>query len=98
MKAKNIKIGTETEVDLDEFVEKVITCSRDGSNHDDDTGLDWELIGKRSCQFGKRMYTMDFLLGPLKSERKEQKRAKSSRLVKNKDALVRPDQVRNTSV
>lgn len=93
IKAKNIKIGEEVEIDLDKFVEKVITCSRDGINHDDEDGLDWELIGKRSCTFGKRVYTMDFLLGPLEVQRKEFKRAKSTRVVKNKEALVRPDQV-----
>lgn len=96
LKAKNLKIGADNEVDLTEFVEKVITCSRDGIHHDDDRGLDWELIGKRSCAFGKRMYTMDFLLGPLQVERKEIKRAKITRLVKNKEALKRPDQVRNS--
>jgi hypothetical protein len=93
IKAKNLKLGEENEISLDEFVEKVITSSMEGVH--DDEALDWKLIGERSCIFGKRAYTMDFLLGPLNVERKDIKRQKGTRVIKNKENLVRPAQVRH---
>jgi hypothetical protein len=93
-KAKNITIGDEHEVNIDEFVGKVITASKDGTNHRDDECMDWEFLGKRASTFGKRAHTMDFLLGPLEVERKQVKRGKVSRLVKNKEDLVEPAKVK----
>jgi hypothetical protein len=93
-KAKNIIIGDELEVNIDEFVGKVITASKDGTKHREDECMDWEYLGKIASIFGKRTHTMDFLLGPLEIERKQVKRGKVSRLVRNKEDLVEPAKVR----
>lgn len=92
-KTQNINIGQDTEVNLDEFVAKVITSSSEGVNHVHDVCLDWKLIGQRAIKFGKRAYTMDFMLGPLSVQRKESKRARTGKLSKNKEDLVMPAQV-----
>ncbi|KAI8988376.1 Nse4 C-terminal-domain-containing protein [Mycotypha africana] len=89
-KARNIKLGTENEVNIDKVVQKVITASKRGLHHVEDERLDWEYIGKTACIFGKRAHTMDFLLGPLAVEHKQNKRGKVNRLVKNKEDLVTP--------
>lgn len=87
-KVKNIKIGVETEVNLDEVVAKVISFSREGTRHDDGRHLDWEHIGRSACTFGKRARTMDFMLGAIDVQRKQIKRNQSVRVVKNKEDLV----------
>lgn len=92
-KAQNINIGQDTEVNLDEFVAKVITTSSEGPKHIHDVSLDWEYIGKKASMFGKRAYTMDFMLGPLSVQRKESKRVRTGKLSKNKEDLVMPAQV-----
>lgn len=92
-KTQNINIGQDTEINLDEFVAKVITTSSEGNNHIHDVCLDWELIGQRASTFGKRVHTMNFMLGPLSVQRKEIKKTRSGKLTKNKDDLVRPAQV-----
>lgn len=60
-KARNLKIGTDTLVNLDEFVSKIISFSREGTNHEEDEFLDWEHIGKNAIHFGKRAISMDFM-------------------------------------
>lgn len=71
----------------------MITFSSEGPNHVSDTCLDWELIGQKASTFGKRVHTMDFMLGPLSFQRKEQKRTRVGKLTKNKEDLVMPTQV-----
>lgn len=87
-KVKNIRIGAETEVNLDEVVAKVISFSREGTQHNDGRHLDWEHIGRSACTFGKRARTMDFMLGAIDVQRKQIKRNQSARVVKNKEDLV----------
>ncbi|KAI8646040.1 Nse4 C-terminal-domain-containing protein [Parasitella parasitica] len=87
-KIKNINIGADTEVSLDEVVAKIRKFSREGTQHDEDRHLDWEHIGKGACTFGKRAHTMDFMLGAIGVQRKQVKRTHSARIVKNKEDLV----------
>ncbi|CAO3663049.1 unnamed protein product [Rhizopus stolonifer] len=94
-KAKNLKIGTDMLINLDEFVSKIISSSREGVDHgEDDEYLDWEYLGKNAIHFGKRAVSMDFMLGPLAVEQKQVKRNKTSRLTKNKEDLVIPAQLK----
>ncbi|KAI9477814.1 MAG: Nse4 C-terminal-domain-containing protein [Benjaminiella poitrasii] len=97
-KAKNINIGVESEINLDDLVGKVITASKDGIHHVDDECLDWEYLGKKASLFSKKAQTMDFLLGPLYVERKQVKRAKTSRIVRNKEDLVTPTQLQKEDI
>ncbi|KAG1178057.1 hypothetical protein G6F70_001974 [Rhizopus microsporus] len=89
-KARNLKIGSDTLVNIDGFVSKVIAFSRNGVNHIEDKNLDWEHIGKRAMSYGKRAATMDFMLGPLAVEQKQIKKTKQTRITKNKEDLVVP--------
>lgn len=93
-KAKNITIGDEHEVNIDDFIGKVISASKDGIRHREDECLDWEHLGKRASAFGKKAHTMDCFLGPLKTECKQVKRSQVSRLVKNIEDLVEPTKVK----
>lgn len=92
-KVQAIKIGSDTDVNLDDFVGKVTTYSRSGTEHVEDDTLDWEHIGKLATEFSKRVHTMDFMLGPLAVEQKKIKRTNKARLTKNKEDLVVPEQV-----
>ncbi|CEP19484.1 hypothetical protein [Parasitella parasitica] len=87
-KIKNINIGTENDVNLEEIVTKIRQFSREGTQHDEERHLDWDRIGKNACTFGKRACTMDFMLGPLGVQRKQSKRTHTARVVKNKEDLV----------
>lgn len=92
-KTQSIRIGEGTEINLDELVAKIMTASSEGPNHVEGTCLDWELIGQRANKYGKRVHTMDFMLGPLSVQRKEVKKSKAVRITKNKSDLVTPTQV-----
>lgn len=91
---QTVKVGTDTEISLDDFVSKVITTSSEGNNPRPADQLDWEHIGKLASQFGKRAHTMDFMLGPLSVQRKEKRINRGVRLTKNKEDLVTPAKVR----
>ncbi|CEI95996.1 hypothetical protein RMCBS344292_10168 [Rhizopus microsporus] len=93
-KARNLKIGSDTLVNIDGFVSKVIAFSRNGVNHIEDKNLDWEHIGKRAMSYGKRAATMDFMLGPLAVEQKQIKKTKQTRITKNKEDLVVPTKLK----
>ncbi|KAG1463275.1 hypothetical protein G6F46_002324 [Rhizopus delemar] len=86
-KARNLKIGTDTLVNLDEFVSKIISFSREGTNHEEDEFLDWEHIGKNAIHFG-----------PLAVEQKQIKKARSTRITKNKEDLVIPAQLKESDL
>ncbi|KAI9281943.1 Nse4 C-terminal-domain-containing protein [Sporodiniella umbellata] len=97
-KAKNLKIGTDMLINLDEFVSKIISSSKEGTNDGGDEFLDWEYIGKNAIHFGKRAVSMDFMLGPLAVEQKQIKRAKTTRLIKNKEDLVIPAKLKEGDI
>ncbi|KAI8056378.1 Nse4 C-terminal-domain-containing protein [Thamnidium elegans] len=97
-KTQSIQIGDSVEVNLDELVAKVITFSSEGPNHIADTCLDWELIGQKASTFGKRVHTMDFMLGPLSFQRKELKRTRTGKLTKNKEDLVMPTKLKESDI
>ncbi|KAI8380268.1 Nse4 C-terminal-domain-containing protein [Blakeslea trispora] len=97
-KVKNMSIGQENEISLDEFVSKIITASGDGPKHLDDERLDWEHLGKIATRFSKKAHTTDFLLGPLRVEKKQVNRAKTTRVTKNKEDLVRPQQLKEGDI
>lgn len=97
-KVQAIKIGSDTDVNLDDFVGKVTTYSRSGTEHVEDDTLDWEHIGKLATEFSKRVHTMDFMLGPLAVEQKKIKRTNKARLTKNKEDLVVPAQLQQSDI
>ncbi|KAK4516898.1 uncharacterized protein ATC70_000225 [Mucor velutinosus] len=85
-KAKSVSFGAENEVNLDEVVAKVVSFAnqaRENSRY-----LDWEYVGQSACTFGKRVRTMDFMLGAIGVQRKQIKRTQNVRVVKNKDDFV----------
>ncbi|KAI9363334.1 Nse4 C-terminal-domain-containing protein [Pilaira anomala] len=97
-KTQSIQIGEDTEINLDELVAKIITASSEGPNHREGVCLDWELLGQRASTFGKRVHTMDFMLGPLSVQRKEIRKSKAVRLTKNKNDLVTPTQLKEGDI
>ncbi|OBZ89268.1 Non-structural maintenance of chromosome element 4 [Choanephora cucurbitarum] len=97
-KVKNMSIGQENEVTLDEFVSKIITASENGPKHIYRQRLDWEHLGKIATKFSKKAHTTDFLLGPLMVEKKQVNRTKTTRLTKNKEDLVRPQQLKEGDI
>ncbi|KAI8992467.1 Nse4 C-terminal-domain-containing protein, partial [Pilobolus umbonatus] len=94
-KAKSIRIGGAADFDIDEFVSKVTSAGR---TNNEEEFINWEIIGKKALHFGKRAPAIDFLLGPLSFEKKQPKKMKMTRLIRNKKDMVTPTQLQEEDI
>jgi len=99
-KARNMRVDFNV-FDTDEFVSKIISLG--GGRHvadanDDQPELDWKEIGKRVIRFGKRPVTMDFMQGPLATEKRQRTVTRQTRITKNKEDLVQPQQLQQGDI
>lgn len=99
-KARKMRVDFNS-FDTDEFVSKIISLG--GGRHladsnNDSAELNWLDIGKQAVRFGKRAVTMDFMQGPLAVEKKQRTVSRQARIVKNKEDLVTPQQLREGDI
>lgn len=85
--------------DIDNFITELISFmggTIDGSVEDGDADgdLDWNLLGRKCYPFSRRAPALDFMLGPLSIEVKQRKKVVRSKLAKNKEDEVHPQELR----
>ncbi|KAI8881817.1 hypothetical protein K501DRAFT_252547 [Backusella circina FSU 941] len=97
-KAKALRLGGES-FRLDEFVSKLISFGKNEDfDREENEELNWKLIGQKAMRIGKRGHSIDFMLGPLMVERKQIKRAKTTRITRNKEDLVEPTKLQQGDI
>ncbi|KAG5519091.1 hypothetical protein PMAC_002178 [Pneumocystis sp. 'macacae'] len=95
MKAKRLKLG-DMLFDMDIYIGNLFLfmgCSKD-CHTSSSSELNWMRIGKLALLCSKRPPTISFMLGPLSVERKERRIVRQERFQKNKEDLVKPDEVK----
>ncbi|KAI0056385.1 hypothetical protein BV25DRAFT_1814097, partial [Artomyces pyxidatus] len=95
--------------DVDDFISKLITYmggrrgellhqGSDTEDEDEDTGLDWEKIGRKAMANSRRVPTTDFMLGPMSIEHKKRNVGKRAKLEKNKADERKPQELREDDI
>ncbi|CDH49860.1 non-structural maintenance of chromosome element4 [Lichtheimia corymbifera JMRC:FSU:9682] len=95
-RARNANIGNSA-FDADEFISKVKRFgTRSNARELDD--LDWKRIGHHAAAHSDRVTSIDFMLGPLKTEKKERKTAGRRNIIRMDTNAVRPTQLDETDL
>ncbi|KAI7879723.1 hypothetical protein K492DRAFT_208074 [Lichtheimia hyalospora FSU 10163] len=95
-KARNASIGNAA-FDADEFISKVKRFGTAANARELDD-LDWKQLGLRAAEHSDRVMSIDFMLGPLKTEKKERKTAGRRNIIRMDTDAVQPTQLNETDL
>ncbi|KAI8059214.1 Nse4 C-terminal-domain-containing protein [Gongronella butleri] len=88
-KARNLRVNHNL-FNVEEFLAKVRGFCRPNTSG---TDWQWSKLGKRAAKYSRHVHATEFMLGPLHLEKKTRKVTKHVRITRNKEDLVRPQQL-----